>query len=463
MSNYRNRRVKTFKPAEPRTRHFVQNTGKTMGCDITLVSQFEDKSLYPDRVVSTSIYNGWQQFNWLSDVKVYGYHQRSKAGEIFNNPLLHHIEKWDQVPGVWSQRASPMLTWPVEGSPIGYRNAERNGSGFWYDLTPMYVPSNAIHPRALASECSDMLERAKTVAITEAAANIEATDLSSLVSLKELPETIAWFISIFTRAIGIKRNFNKNFKKLEKELKRNGGLLSKKRVKDIYSSMENLRMEYRYAVRPILADMEAIAKFFHNPKVQSPRMTARGFNRLSESKIRKFDFAIPESGVMRSTLCTATVHEQYDVNVRAGFLCQVDLDEVSTLWHRVGFNQTLSAAWQMLPLSFVIDWFINFGTLLAALEPKAGSSILAGWVTVEEKYTYRLTGDGSSHHAISVTYNGVTKEHRVDTRLSGLSREMEFTRKTRTPVTLRDVGLRLDINLNFSKILDLITIARNLR
>lgn len=463
MSTYRNRKVKTFKESSPRLRHFVAKPGENRSYGITLVSQFGDKVKYPNQVVTSTVINGWEQSDWLRDVVVYGYRQRSKAGEVFNNPLDHYTEKWNQVPGDWSQRASPILYWYKSDGSINATSAERNGSGLWYSKAVLENTSGAIHPMALANECSDMLERVKTVAITEAAADIESTDLSGLVSLKELPETIAWFISIFTRAIGIKRNFNKNLKKLEKELRRNGGFISAKRVKEIYLSMENLRMEYRYAVRPILADMEGIAKFFHNPKVQSPRMTARGYGKISESRNREFSFKVPSSGNMLSTSCTAMVHEQYDVNVRAGFLCQVDLDELSTLWHRVGFNQSLSAMWQMLPLSFVIDWLINLGTLLAALEPKAGSKILAGWVTVEERYSYRLAGNGSSNHSINVTNAGTTKTHRVDTRLSGLSREMEYTRKRRVPVTLGDVGLRLDINLNFSKILDLITIARNLR
>lgn len=462
MSTYRNRRVKTFKPSEPRVRHFMANPGEDRSYNIKLVSQLGSNAQYPDQHVTTTVRNGWAHTDWLQDVVVYGYRQRSKAGEVFNNPMVRFTEKWSQTPGSWSQRAAPTLMWYNSKGEVTYRNAERNGSGFWYDPS-ILRNTKAINPKALANECSDMLERAKTVAITEAAADIESTDLAALVSIKELPETVAWFISIFTRAIGIKRNLIKNLKKFERKLKRNDGSLSAKQVKEIYRSMEDLRMEYRYAVRPILADMEGIAKFFHNPKAISPRITARGYNRFSESRTRKFDFVVPESVHMKSTACTATVHEQYDVNVRAGFLCQVELDEVSSLWHRVGFNQSFSAMWQMLPLSFVIDWFINLGALLAALEPKAGSKILAGWVTVEEQYTYRLTGNGSSNHTSNITKDGVTKQNVVNTRLSGLSREMEFTRKTRVPVTLGDVGLRLDINLNFSKILDLITIARNLR
>lgn len=453
---------KTFPPSLYRHRVFEAHPGVTQNYLFELSSQFESQypGVFPRTKVRSVFNNAMKEDAWMDDVKVFGYRQRSKAGEVFNNSMTHYTEKWNNSPGVLSQRPSQPLHWKDSSGKITTTSAHDNGFGLWSGFD--FLPAGR-QVRTLANECSDMLDRSRILAITDAAADIESTDLSSLVSLKELPETVEWFISIFTRAIGIKRTFLKKFKNLERELRANGGFPSKDRVKSILLAMENLRMEYRYAVRPLLGEMENIAKFFHNPKISSPRMTARGYRKIAESKITEVPFKVPGTFPMFPTSCTATVHETYDVNVRAGFLLECNLDELSSLYHRLGFNQSLSAAWESLPLSFVLDWLMNLGSLLAALEPKAGSNILAGWVSIDEDYKYRLDGSGSSIHTVDETHNGETQTHRTVTQLSGLSLDMGFTRKTRVPTTLRDVGLRLDINLDFHKILDLITIARNLR
>jgi hypothetical protein len=42
--------------------------------------------------------------------------------------------------------------------------------------------------------------------------------------------------------------------------------------------------------------------------------------------------------------------------------------------------------WELTPFSFIIDWFLNVGTTIAAWTPNAGVTQLASWVTVKKKF-----------------------------------------------------------------------------
>lgn len=54
----------------------------------------------------------------------------------------------------------------------------------------------------------------------------------------------------------------------------------------------------------------------------------------------------------------------------------------------LGFLNPASLAWEKLPYSFVVDWFLPIGDLLAGLTAGAGLSAVAGSITYDETITY---------------------------------------------------------------------------
>lgn len=62
----------------------------------------------------------------------------------------------------------------------------------------------------------------------------------------------------------------------------------------------------------------------------------------------------------------------------------------------LGFLNPASLAWEKLPYSFVVDWFLPIGDLLAGLTAGAGLSAVSGSITYDETTTYYY-GDNHTH------------------------------------------------------------------
>lgn len=88
---------------------------------------------------------------------------------------------------------------------------------------------------------------------------------------------------------------------------------------------------------------------------------------------------------------TATYRES--CVVRAGALVQ--LEAVGRI-QRLGFDirKIPEAAWELLPWSFVVDWFLNVQQVIAAIEATASNQFLAQWITRKRRLEWtRQTSD----------------------------------------------------------------------
>lgn len=69
-----------------------------------------------------------------------------------------------------------------------------------------------------------------------------------------------------------------------------------------------------------------------------------------------------------------------------------------------GFDP-LQTAWELLPLSFVIDWFVQVGTWLAAVSPLTMTDVYASGVSIKTEYmctnTVRLTQSGIPGYTVT--------------------------------------------------------------
>lgn len=61
-----------------------------------------------------------------------------------------------------------------------------------------------------------------------------------------------------------------------------------------------------------------------------------------------------------------------------------------------GFDPILTA-WELVPYSFVADWFLGIGTFLKASSPFGGAALVGGSCSISESLVYRQTYDHSYH------------------------------------------------------------------
>lgn len=116
----------------------------------------------------------------------------------------------------------------------------------------------------------------------------------------------------------------------------------------------------------------------------------------------------------------------------------------------LGLTNPLLVAWELVPLSFVADWFVNVSDVLAQLDAWTGRTYLAGYETrkaVETRTTFSKLEQQYAPYAV--------KEF---TPARTVSKNIRFKRISLTsPPTL---GLQFNIGLNTKRIIDAVSLLR---
>jgi hypothetical protein len=217
----------------------------------------------------------------------------------------------------------------------------------------------------------------------------------------------------------------KRLLKIQRGLKSRGFyyLLDSKRTLRKMKTYAELWMEARYAIRPLFFDAVSILNAAYNRREIGDRLTFRGGERVTETDT----LTTERVNTGFTFLVEGTV--QRTVNVRAGVLACIQNLTPMNNW---GFDSIGESIWELLPYSFVIDWFLNVGKTIAALTPEGGLRTLASWYVVEDTIlrkatvtdSYRTdcqTQDISCVYDItgaSVQYLTVQKYRRPDPKLS---------------------------------------------
>jgi len=298
----------------------------------------------------------FQQSVNMRDVVVPNFYARSRAGEIFNNPM----EKMETVftTPMWS------FTWYKK-----YAGWLTGHSCDWGKFPHTFEPVPG-------------LEDAMDIALTQAKANVGDGILDVLTFMAELDDTVGTIASTGMKAARIFRALRKaNLKALRKEL-------SLKELRDMY-------LEFRYGLRPIYYDLRSIHDLLVKKRDKNDRRTSRGKHTVSVGTVYSTD-VFPYYYLGPSTLHYAEVtyntERKTDAMARSGILSYVNYDNVFIrILCELGVDRPISAAWELIPFSFMIDWFFNVGQTIQAWEPKPCFTELASWTTTEVKQTKKIT------------------------------------------------------------------------
>jgi hypothetical protein len=145
---------------------------------------------------------------------------------------------------------------------------------------------------------------------------------------------------------------------------------SKQRFRDIPDAASGVWLEYSYAVRPLLADvygaMSALEKRHKRPDVVHLRA------RVSD----ELDTSIKTTGAQPGRL-DVEYHVSGTLTSTAELSFEIANPFLYTL-SQVGLTNPLNVAWELVPFSFVVDWFIPVGAFFDGLVPPQGVSNLQG-------------------------------------------------------------------------------------
>ncbi len=226
---------------------------------------------------------------------------------------------------------------------------------------------------------------------TRARSNIAKPSFGSLVSLGELGETLHYLRNPLKTGLKLAQNFQvrKNVlaKSLNAEFRKQGvkgravyteySLRSLKgvsaRSEQIIKDLSDLYLEFRYGVRPLVYDVSSLMDQL-NAGIRSKRQNARSMMTRSETSVVNNAYTLFGINYNR----TETLHQE--VTIRAGFLFEYQMDLMEERW---GFRaaDVFQAAYELYPLSFVADWFVNVNDFIGAITPRSGVNYLAEYTS----------------------------------------------------------------------------------
>lgn len=148
-------------------------------------------------------------------------------------------------------------------------------------------------------------------------------------------------------------------------VKRHPALRRAKRKADVPTSAANANLAFQYGILPLYSDLTSsiddIRRVLNDPGrplviegVETRR--ARAFNK---------GFVLPNS-----TLFNRASHSEVHCTLRYRTQWRAYLNKnilVSSLVGH-GFGNPLALAWELVPYSFMVDWFVNVGDVLASLD-----------------------------------------------------------------------------------------------
>ena len=233
--------------------------------------------------------------------------------------------------------------------------------------------------------------------VTEALAQINAKTLDLLTTLAELPETIQMIVNILKKVADLIVGFKKEMRHLSKVLKD---------PKELSEQAASLWLQYRYGIMPLI-------------------YTVQGALKVLEEQSNGVKFI----DVRKQKTITSKVFTDIEVEqIHRVFIKRRIVD--FTVDNSLLINPALTA-WELVTLSFVIDWFLNIGDILASLQ--------------EPKYDAQV-----AQYSIKTTIKGSNKTHEIDCET--------YVRKSINPRI--HINLQFSPNINMKRALDAMALLR---
>lgn len=150
----------------------------------------------------------------------------------------------------------------------------------------------------------------------------------------------------------------------------------------------NLWLEYHFGWEPMVGDIYNSMKILTKDHLYDKRVTA------SAQKLTKLDTGgeIGQWKVTGSIMYTTRMCARISVTNPNAFLA-----------NQVGVLNPFAVAWELVPFSFVVDWFASVGTVIGAMSDFVGLELIQPYTT---KYS-----SGSTIHEYRSAPNGLVTDH----------------------------------------------------
>jgi hypothetical protein len=191
-------------------------------------------------------------------------------------------------------------------------------------------------------------------------------------------------------------------------------------------------LEFVYGWRPLLSDVFDSAEFMAQQAAKSAdrvngtiTASARGFVKYSGSEM---------NNLMGHTNTWGGYESEYKVRYTAQYRLE---SQARQLLAQTGITNPMLLAWELLPYSFVVDWFVPVGTYLESLTAFDGFDLVTDRSFVNTKlkvvYTLNYNASGAEAGRPWSTSGGCSKESFRFSR-GALQFWPSYTLKTKSPI-----------------------------
>jgi hypothetical protein len=212
------------------------------------------------------------------------------------------------------------------------------------------------------------------------------------VNLLERKQAVSMIASRCGQVLSFVRALKKlDFKKAAKVL----GITKPKGVSR-KKQLSNNFLEYHFGWSPMLQDIGAAVKTLQDPL---PKRRIR-VNTKSNGTLGEYPPPYPPVGQ------SANIGMVYNIGIRGGCTAVMSNPDLY-LANQLGFTNPAGIAWESVPFSFVVDWFLPIGNFLNAMTATLGLDLQNAWSSsrIEVYTSIHETDSGSGAQIYSRGYS----------------------------------------------------------
>lgn len=146
----------------------------------------------------------------------------------------------------------------------------------------------------------------------------------------------------------------------------------------------DLWLQYRFGILPLMQDIEGIKQLLNKQPQKEHVGSSRVYGSSQESQIEVFSSEPVYGAVLGGTI---TYEQKAEVIIRFGYLHQAmgASAAVTDDFMKSFLNprDLPSTAWELIPFSFLVDYFINVGAILESITTYTGSVVWTSISTVK--------------------------------------------------------------------------------
>jgi hypothetical protein len=390
-------------------------------------------------------YDGAYTYREIRDRPTHKYQSRKKRGEVLPvNPLF--VEEVTATRSIGYYEITE--DWGCKACPDLYSFTQ---------IAPRIHLESVMSWDIVSTHAAPAVSRAKSfngIVWTEAVASAKDGLFDILTFAAEYRETQEYIAGRLSQAARMISNFRKELRKLSK---------GKTRALPNSKELAGFELEYRYALLPIHLDIKSAIDTWLYSHLRRVRGSAQRADTVSGTKrVGVPRYLTGHSGATRGDPVEVLVTGISSISVKGYSIYEMGLHlpPIKT--------NILATLWEKIPLSFVLDWFLNVGDTLTAITPQPNFNFKVGGVTTEIVTSWETTGCVKNEAYMlrgkvwtdcdNVLWKGdVWGRYATPPEIAGVYKTI-----TRVPMHLSDLSLvpKIEINLSPWRVADATALIR---